>query len=152
MAKYMAKSRLLFLKVLFGLAFSSMITSVQAEDTRQVIWLNEVEREVLLIEMRNFLRGSQEVLDFSVKEDMALVHRTAQPLGKKMLKNLPKEMTDKMPKSFYAMLKTLHYGFAEIADISKSPGAESKVVLQKLANMQRLCVGCHANFQLKIKQ
>ncbi|BCN93559.1 hypothetical protein THMIRHAM_13440 [Thiomicrorhabdus immobilis] len=147
----MAKYRLLFVQILLGFSFSTMVAPSHAEDTRQAIWLNAVEREVLLIEMRNFLRGSQEVLDYALKDDMALVHRTANPIGTKMLKNLPKEMTDKMPKSFYAMLKTLHYGFAEIADISKSPTAESKVVLQKLANMQKLCVGCHANFQLKIK-
>ncbi|MDX1353096.1 MAG: hypothetical protein R3254_08790 [Thiomicrorhabdus sp.] len=120
-------------------------------DGREVIFLNETEKAVLLIEMRNFLRGSQEVLDASLREDMQQVHRTAKPLGVKMLKNLPQEMTAKMPKTFYAMLKSLHYGFAEIADVAKRPDTEPKVVMQKLANMQKLCVACHANFQLKIK-
>ena len=148
----MAKKHSLILQTALTVALCSMVTPSQAEDTRKAIWLSAVEREVLLIEMRNFLRGSQEVLENSVKEDMALVNRTAKPLGTKMLKNLPKEMTDKMPAGFYAMLKTLHYGFAEIADISKSPKAEPKIVLQKLANMQKLCVGCHATYQLKVKE
>ena len=147
----MAKKHSLILQTALTVAFCCMVTPSQAEDTRKAIWLSAVEREVLLIEMRNFLRGSQEVLENSIKEDMALVNRTAKPLGTKMLKNLPKEMTDKMPPGFYAMLKTLHYGFAEIADISISPTAEPKVVLQKLANMQKLCVGCHATYQLKVK-
>ena len=140
----------LFLAV-FTFIFLTLSTKAYAVDGRKVIYLNETEKAVLMIEMRNFLRGSQEVLDNSLKGDLTLVHRTAQPLGVKMLKNLPKDMTDKMPKTFYAMLKSLHYGFAEIADVAKRPDTEPKVILQKLANMQKLCVACHANFQLKIK-
>lgn len=128
-----------------------MSSKVYAVDSRQIIYLNEAEKAVLLIEMRNFLRGSQEVLQHSLNDDLNLVHRTAKPLGVKMLKNLPKEMTDKMPKTFYAMLKSLHYGFAEISDVAKQPDTQPKVIMQKLANMQKLCVACHASYQLKIK-
>ncbi|WP_040724746.1 hypothetical protein [Thiomicrorhabdus sp. Kp2] len=141
----------LFIFILL-IVFSSLTSKAYAVDGRQVIYLNEAEKAVLLIEMRNFLRGSQEVLENSLQEDMELVHRTAKPLGVKMLKNLPKEMTAKMPKTFYAMLKSLHYGFAEIADVAKKPDTQPKVIMQKLANMQKLCVACHANFQLKIKE
>ncbi|GAB6070079.1 hypothetical protein JCM30760_11760 [Thiomicrorhabdus hydrogeniphila] len=142
--------RSVFFTVLI-LVFVSLSTKAFAVDGRQIIYLNEAEKAVLMIEMRNFLRGSQEVLDNSLKGDLTLVHRTAKPLGVKMLRNLPKDMTAKMPKTFYAMLKSLHYGFAEIADVSKRPETEPKVIMQKLANMQKLCVACHANFQLKIK-
>jgi hypothetical protein len=130
----------------------TMASTAQAVDTRKAVWLTADEREVVLIEMRNFLRGSQQVLEHSLNEDMKMVERTAKPLGLKMLKNLPKELKEDMPPSFFAMFKTLHYGFAEIADISKSPTANSKVVLQKLANMQKLCVSCHATYQLKVKK
>ncbi|WP_029407718.1 hypothetical protein [Thiomicrorhabdus sp. Milos-T2] len=148
----MSKYPSIFLNVVLAITLSSMATTSQAIDTRQAIWLDPVEKEVLLMEMRNFLRGSQEVLDYSLQGDMDLVHRTANPIGTKMLKNLPKEMTNKMPKSFYVMLKTLHYGFAEIADISKSSEAQPVVVMQKLASMQKLCVGCHATYQLKVNK
>lgn len=148
----MRRYQSLFLKGVLAILLFSTVTTSQAIDTRQTIWLDPVEKEVLLMEMRNFLRGSQEVLDYSLQGDMDLVHRTANPIGTKMLKNLPREMTDKMPKSFYAMLKTLHYGFAEIADISKSSEAQPVVVMQKLASMQKLCVGCHATYQLKVKK
>jgi len=131
--------------------FISLPSKAYAVDGRQVIYLSETEKAVLMIEMRNFLRGSQEVLDNSLKGDLALVHRTAHPLGVKMLKNLPKDMTNKMPKTFYAMLKSLHYGFAEISDVAKRPDTKPTVIMRKLANMQKLCVACHANFQLKIK-
>lgn len=131
--------------------FISLPSKAYAVDGRQVIFLSETEKAVLMIEMRNFLRGSQEVLDNSLKGDLTLVHRTAQPLGVKMLRNLPKDMTSKMPKTFYAMLKSLHYGFAEIADVAKRPDTEPKMIMQKLASMQKLCVACHASFQLKIK-
>jgi len=147
----MIKNPLSVLFTVLILVFVSLSTKAYAVDGRQVIYLNETEKAVLMIEMRNFLRGSQEVLDNSLKGDLTLVNRTAKPLGVKMLRNLPKDMTAKMPKTFYAMLKSLHYGFAEIADVAKRPDTEPKVIMQKLANMQKLCVACHANFQLKVK-
>ncbi len=140
---------------LFSITLTSIVLSGVTlptyADLRQEVWLSADEREVILIEMRNFLKGSQQVLEASLEEDMIRVSQTARPLGVKMMKVLPKSLIQKMPVPFAAMFKTLHYGFEEIADMSQSPNGNSKIVLKKLASMQNSCVGCHATYQLKIK-
>lgn len=123
----------------------------QVFDARTVIWVTAEEKALLLSEMRSFLVASQKILQASLEDNMDEVEQAARDVGVKMAKATPKELHQKFPAGFKEMGPKAHMGFEEIADEASGLG-DSEVVLNKLAQLQKSCIECHAAYQLDVKR
>jgi cytochrome c556 len=56
----------------------------------------------------------------------------------------------KLPQGFTQLGPQVHIGFEEIADEAATMG-DAQVVLQRLAELQKLCIQCHAIYRLERK-
>ncbi len=120
------------------------------DDSREVIWLSEAEKTVLLSEMRGFLEATQIILEASLANDMEMIEKAAREVGVKMMKATPKTLHDKLPSGFTKLGPKAHLGFEAIADEASGLG-DREVVLEHLAELQKTCNGCHAMYRIEVK-
>ena len=130
--------------------FSLLAVQANAQDNREVVWLTEAEQAELLKEMRGFLSASQQVLQAALEEDMQKIEAAARPMGIKLMKNTPPGLSEKLPEGFRALGPQAHQGFEDIADEASGLG-DTQIILQRLAQMQKTCVACHAQYQFKTR-
>jgi len=122
----------------------------QSIDARTVIWVTAEEKAMLLSEMRSFLVASQKILQASLEGNMDEVEQAAREVGVRMAKATPKGLHQKFPEGFKEMGPKAHMGFEEIADEASGLG-DREVILEKLADLQKSCIACHAAYQLDVK-
>lgn len=138
--------------VLQRLALSTLFTLISlpafSADNRTVVWLNEEEQAMLLSEMRQFLVASQKILAASLKDDMETVKATARNVGIQQMRSTPPSLRAKLPKGFKALGPKVHRGFEDIANEAETLG-DSTVILERLAQLQKNCIACHAAYRVK---
>ncbi|MGE4499601.1 MAG: hypothetical protein AB7C96_04570 [Hydrogenovibrio sp.] len=138
--------------VLQRLALSTLFTLISlpafSADNRTVVWLNEEEQAMLLSEMRQFLVASQKILAASLKDDMETVEATARNVGIQQMRSTPPSLRAKLPKGFKALGPKVHRGFEDIANEAETLG-DSTVILERLAQLQKNCIACHAAYRVK---
>lgn len=133
-----------------SLTSTSGLALAQEADSREVIWLSGAERAALMSEMRLFLSTSQQILEATLAEDMTKVETLARPVGVKLMKDTPASLKDKLPAGFTQLGPQAHLGFENIADEASGLGDQT-IILQQLADLQKSCVACHAQYQIKVR-
>lgn len=134
-----------------SLTGTSSLALAQEADSREIIWLSGAERAALMSEMRQFLSTSQQILEASLAEDMKKVEQLARPVGIKLMKDTPASLKDKLPAGFTQLGPQAHLGFENIADEASGLG-DKTIILQQLADLQKNCVACHAQYQIRVKE
>ena len=136
------------MKKIFAVALGFIATTVVAGgiDQRQVLPVNEMQRDHLLGEMRMLLTGTGAILEALVIEDMAAVADHARSLGMAMPHKVEGHM-DNLPRQFMQMGMDMHQEFDKIADEAESK-KDSKHTLRQLSEVLRHCITCHATYQI----
>ena len=141
----------LFISVLLGLALTFQAKAYGITDDREIIWVTEKEKALLLSEMRAFLKASQTILEANLAGDMKAVEEAARLVGVSLFKNTPEAIHEKLPITFSMIGPRAYMGFESIVDESLG-GGDMMVIFSQLAELQKNCVACHSLFRFKVKE
>ncbi len=123
-------------------------------DQRQILPLNQMQRQHVLEEMRGLLIATQGVIKGLAENDMQSVQEAAiavslQAQGtienKQNMKRL--RMGQVLPPEFRKLGKSAHIAFGEMAQMA-ADGASAKDIQLKLADTMDACVACHMTYQI----
>lgn len=139
------------MKKIVAMALCLATTTVVAGeiDRRQVLSLNEMQRNHILTEMRALLAGTQNILSALAGDDMVAVARHARPLGTGMAHKGEDHMQAVLPQEFMQLGMSVHKDFDQIAadaESLKSP----KHTLKQLSESMNKCIACHDAYQIRI--
>ena len=124
-------------------------TAQDAENiVREVIYLSEKERALVLLEMRHFLEAVHLILDAALREDMMAVDKIARPLGMQALRAAPASLHKKLPKGFTLLGPKVHQQFQAIADDARDLG-DPAYTIQQVKTLTGQCLACHRMYELK---
>ncbi len=118
-------------------------------DQREVLSLNETQRNHLLGEMRMLLTGAGAILEALAKEDMVAVARHARSLGMEMPHKMEGHMDSVLPQQFMQLGMGMHQRFDKIAQDAELK-KDSKHTLQQLGETLGRCTACHAIYQIVV--
>lgn len=137
------------MKRFFLIAWAFMVTAAVADgvDQRQILSLNEMQRDHLLGEMRMLLTGTGAILEALAQEDMTAVARHARSLGMEMPHKTEGHMEHVMPEQFMRMGMAVHRAFDKIAQDAEL-GKDTQHILQQLSSALGHCSACHAIYQI----
>lgn len=137
-----------FICLLASLLLSNSPVEADAEDTRTMIQLSPKHRAMVLTEMREFLRGLQQISEALSREDMDSVAGVARSLGTSMSQHMPAELKQALPQGFRKLGHSVHSHFDQIALDAESLG-DSGHALSQLAHTLSGCVSCHSMYQIR---
>jgi hypothetical protein len=120
-----------------------------AADGRIAVVLDPPERAFVLNEMRQFLAGTQRILEAAERNDPAALAQAARPLGMAAARNTPAGMAAKLPLAFKTLGFSVHGDFDRIAMDAESL-KDVRLSLQQLSETLKKCVACHASYQLAV--
>ncbi|MBA4143131.1 MAG: hypothetical protein H0X43_09040 [Nitrosospira sp.] len=132
-----------------ALVFTAVTGAANEIDKRQVISLNEHQRDHVLTEMRALLSGTQRILAALSREDMTAVAREARSLGMGMAHSSENHLQAVLPKEFMQLGMSVHKDFDQIAldaESLKDPG----YALRQLSESMKKCGACHAAYQIRV--
>ncbi|SCX09325.1 hypothetical protein SAMN05216317_1013 [Nitrosomonas eutropha] len=132
---------------IFALGFIMTTAMADGVDQRQILPLNEMQRNHLLGEMRMLLTGTGAILEALAQDDSAAVARHARSLGVEMPHKMEGHMDKILPEQFMLMGMTMHQDFDRIAQDAES-GKDTKHTLQQLSKALGRCTACHAIYQI----
>ncbi len=141
------KTRVYLFAVLF--AYLS-ITVAEESDTRTAVQLSPHHRSLVLIEMRQFLSGLQQISDALSQDDMETVAGVAHTLGSPMTRHVPPDLKQALPEAFRKLGFSVHSDFDQIALDAESLG-DSKHTLSQLSETLSKCVSCHSAYQIRVE-
>ena len=128
--------------------------SVERLDTREILPLNQLQRQHVLEEMRGLLVATQGVVEGLAHEDMAAVAESASSVGMEALhtvenqENMKKlRMRQTAPEEFMALGMGVHKSFDAMAQMA-TDGKPVKDIQLKLADTMNACVACHTSYQI----
>lgn len=133
--------------VVVALCFITAAAMADGVDQRQVLPLNEMQRNHLLGEMRMLLTGTGAILEALARDDMAAVARHARSLGMEMPHKVEGHANHGFPEQFMQMGMAMHQGFDKIAQDAELK-KDSKHTLQQLGETLGRCTACHATYQI----
>lgn len=127
---------------------------VERLDRREILPLNQMQRESVLAEMRGLLIASQGVIEGLALDDMQMVQDAANAASmkangtvenKQNMKRL--RMGQVLPPEFRQMGQGTHMAFSEIAQMA-ADGKPAKDIQLKLVDTMNTCVACHSAYQI----
>ena len=124
---------------------------VDEVDRRRVLPLTEHQRNHVLTEMCALLSGTQNILDALSKADMAAVAREARSLGIGMAHKGEDHLKAVLPEEFMRMGMSVHKAFDQVAADAESL-KDPKHTLRQLSKAMQTCNGCHAGYQIRVKE
>ncbi|MCF6345507.1 MAG: hypothetical protein L3J00_03450 [Thiomicrorhabdus sp.] len=137
--------------VFLSLSLVTQASAYGATDDREIIWVSEKEKALLLSEMRAFLNASQKILEANLEGDMKAVEEAARLVGVSLFKNTPEAIHEKLPITFSMIGPRAYMGFESIVD-EATGGEDMMVIFSHLAELQKNCVACHSLFRFKVKE
>ena len=123
-------------------------------DEREILPLNQMQREFVLAEMRGLLVATQGVIEGLALEDMQMVQEAAAAAGmeaqgtvenKQNMQRL--RMGQVLPPEFGQMGQATHIAFGEITKMA-ADGKPAKDIQLKLVDTMHACVACHSAYQI----
>jgi len=117
-------------------------------DNRVAITVSEVERRVVLEEMREFLHGLHSITMALGRRDMDGVALSARGIGM-IMHRIPKSMHERLPEAFVQMGLGQHEVFEVIARdavVKKDPDH----TLGQLSEALTYCSGCHDTYRFVV--
>jgi len=138
-----------------ALAQDSAVSRAQLVEKRAPVVLRPAEKTALLADMRDYLKGLQDIFAALARDDMAAVSARAREMG---LINVY-ETTLMFPTTsgvrFRELAAAVHEDFEEVANAAdkqqraKRPDArKQKEILGMLAGTMKRCVSCHESYRL----
>jgi cytochrome c556 len=137
--------------ILFVLPFfytCNAVAQPSAKDNRTAIYLMPQERSMVLAEMRHFLEGVDGLLHAALIENMALVEKTARPLGMQAMRNTPVSLKRKLPAGFTQLGAQTHKVFQAIADDARDL-EDPQQTLEQLKTLTGSCIACHRAYRFE---
>ncbi len=141
----------LVLSLCLSVTFASAQDAYSEIDKREVLVLNQMQREHVLTEMRALLSGVQNILGALAEDDMAAVADIARPLGLAMRGKAEDHLKGMLPKEFMQLGMVAHQDFDNIAVLAES-GVDSKEVLRQLSASMNKCQACHLSYQIHTRK
>lgn len=120
------------------------------EDPRAPVMLRPNEKAAMLEDMREYLKGLQEILLALTREDMNAVALRAESLGRIKIFHTYLTFPTVSGVRFRELAALVHEDFEEIAADAKT-NRNPKATLEKLATTMKRCVSCHESFRLNDK-
>jgi hypothetical protein len=117
------------------------------KDERKALNLEQSERAMILLEMRQFLNGIQIMTDALSRDELKAVALAAKPLGIQASHDVPDSLKAKLPKEFKQLASAVHGGFDQLAMDAESLG-DTKHTQKQLGGILKNCVSCHSLFQI----
>lgn len=129
------------------LGYKFTVGEVQpSDDGRQAVMLSKDERNALLLEMRNWLQSSQNILAAASVKDFDTVAKSARASGMAAEADTPGSLFRKIP----AEMKALGFGtrkkFDEIAADAEQ-NKDTGQTVAKLSEAMNNCIACHATYR-----
>lgn len=144
----------LLLAIALGLGAYSFIwkgSTLPASDGRLSIPLQAGERDLVLMEMREFLQAVQQILAASQTKDSAAIVEAARKVGASAQKAVPASIMGKLPMEFKKLGFDTHQRFDQLAmDVEQMKDAG--IALEQLATLMHNCVACHAAYRIDLRQ
>lgn len=118
---------------------------------REPIYVSAEQREFILTEMREFLETVQDIVLASAEKDMDTVVEVARKMAPGAGGGMGRQMglNKVLPLEFRQMGAGTHRAFGELAQAAEF-GPEG--VLADLGTLMSNCTGCHATYQLVVKE
>lgn len=136
--------------IFLSLLLVPQVKAYEVTDNREIIWVSEKEKALLLSEMRAFLDASQKILEANLAGDMKAVEEAARLVGVALFKETPEAIHEKFPITFSMIGPRAYMGFESIVDEAVG-GGDMMIIFSQLAELQKNCVACHSLFRFKVK-
>lgn len=122
-------------------------------DTRIPVMLRPSERTRVLNDMRQYLKGLQEMFSALAQDDMARIATTARALGKINIYDAKRMFPTRSSVIFLELSTLVHQDFESLADdAEKLKGTKDalniKGTMERLSQTMKKCVSCHETFLL----
>lgn len=149
--------------LLRGLALASVLVAVAAAvvaqpatppapaapaDARLPLVIDDDERHLVLMEMRNFLAVLQTISNALVKEDMKAIAAAARTMGSGAANEIPPRTVAKLPEEFKMLAGGVHTTFDLIAMDAEVLG-DTRHTLSQMSDMLQKCNACHGIYQIQ---
>ncbi|MBK6741934.1 MAG: hypothetical protein IPG66_02755 [Hydrogenophilales bacterium] len=147
----MANKRWLFILaslVLLPTGLQAGHPAVPAVDNRAVIVVSEVERNLVMEEMREFLHGLHSIQLALARKDMNGVALAARPMGL-ILHRMPQAMRERVPQTFVQLGLGQHEIFEVIARDAVAKNDVNQT-LGQVAEALTYCSGCHDTYRFVV--
>jgi hypothetical protein len=122
-----------------------------ASDGRSAILLDPGERDLVLTEMRGFLRATQDILVAATKGDPGGAAKAARTVGVAAQRGVPASLMGKLPLGFKQLGFDTLGRFDQLALDAESLG-DANQLLTALGELMANCVACHAAFRIDAPQ
>jgi len=142
---------LLLLVGAMGYTFMIKGETITASDGRSAIVLAEGERDLVLNEMRAFLKAVQGIISAVDKNDMAEVAKQAKSVGFAAQEGVPASLMKKLPMEFKKLGLGTHKAFDQLAMDATDLGDKGQA-LKQLGELMHRCVACHAVYRIDPEQ
>jgi len=130
------------------------VPAAERLDTREILPLNQLQREHVLVEMRGLLGATQGMMKGLAENDMEAVQEAASAVGMNAMhtvenqKNMKRlRMGQAVPPEFRQLGQGVHRSFDEMAQMA-ADGSSAKDIQLKLVKTMDDCVACHAQYQI----
>lgn len=117
------------------------------DDTRTAIKLDPASRSMVLVEMRQFLGGVQQITEALSRDDLKIVAKAAREVGMHAAHEVPDTVKAQLPKEFKQLGFGVHKDFDQLAMDAETLG-DGKQSMKQLSAILQKCVACHATYQL----
>lgn len=124
------------------------IFAQESVDKREILQLSDIERNIVLSEMRGFVEALQVINQALAKNDRDAAAKKATEVGMAAAHSVPKELMQKLPMQFRQFGMATHRGFDELATNLKDLD-DPRVAFGQLANLMSNCLSCHAIYQIR---
>jgi hypothetical protein len=124
-----------------GWFFVKGVTS-SGSDGRIEIVLAPTERDQILAEMQQLLKGVQGIITAVTEQNLKVAEQAARAVGVGMAADVEPAIMMKLPLPFRQMGMSVHRDFDAIAD-GVAQGEGGPQTLQRLSNIMSRCTTCH---------
>lgn len=118
------------------------------DDKRSPVVLRPNEKAAMLGDMREYLKGMQEMFAALAKDDMDTVASTAKAMGTIKIFETYLMFPTVSGVRFRELAAQVHDDFEQIAEDAKKK-RNPKLVLESLSSTMKRCVSCHDSYRLK---
>lgn len=121
---------------------------IEPKDQRKAIIMSEGNREVVLGEMRNFLKTIQQINEGLLENDVEKIKKAAKSSGMGVGEKVPQGLIKSLPYEFKEMGMGTHQLFDKMVK-NLDNHFNKKDVQSQLNQILNNCVACHQVYQIK---
>ena len=132
-----------------GLIYKFFIAgeTLVASDDRQSLLLEPGERDLVLGEMRMFLKASQLIVQAATENNAEAIAAAARSVGRAAQQAVPGSLMQKLPLEFKTLGFDTHAKFDQLALDAEEFG-DSATSLKQLGTLMQNCVACHEGYRI----